>query len=100
MAEAKYLQRMTLATEIDKRVGFASVKVGDIAINGITVWRSGNGRLSVLFPRYNAGNQIWLDTVEVTPETRAEIDAEVIAAYRECTTTGSRSLSRRAEVTR
>jgi len=52
MEEMKYLQGITMATELDKKVAFANVKIGEVTIRGITVCRSGNGHLRVFFPRH------------------------------------------------
>ena len=82
MEEMKYLQGITMATEVDKKVAFANVKIGEITVRGITVWRSGNGHLRVFFPRYTRG-LFWEDIVSVPPEIRSAIETEVIAAYRE-----------------
>lgn len=82
MEQTKYVHRMTLSTERDKKVGFADIVIGNIAIKGITVWRSPSGKLSVFFPSYNVYGRIWDDCVEVPDDIRSEIEAEVIAAYR------------------
>ena len=81
--ERKYVQGVTTSKQLDKKVAWAEVKVGDILIRGIHVWRSGNGRLRVHFPSYCVADRIWIDTVVVPDEIRSEIEAEVIAAYRE-----------------
>jgi hypothetical protein len=82
MAEMKYLRRITLATELDKKVAFATVQIGDITIRGITVWRSAHGKLRVFFPSHWSAHS-HDESVELPAELRSEIEAEVIAAYRE-----------------
>ena len=82
MDEMKYLQRITLATELDKKVAFADVRVGEVTIRGIAVWRSGNGKLRVFFPSQKI-THFWEETVDLSAEVRSEIEAELIAAYRE-----------------
>jgi DNA-binding cell septation regulator SpoVG len=82
MEETNYVKNVTLATELDKRVAFAEVVIGEIAIKGITVWRSSNGRLSVYFPSFRTAHRTFDDCVAVPPELRSEVEAEVIAAYR------------------
>jgi len=82
MEEMKYLQGITMATELDKKVAFANVKIGEVTVRGITVWRSGNGHLRVFFPRHIRGLS-WEDIVGVPAEIRSVIETEVIAAARE-----------------
>lgn len=81
--ETKYVERITLAPELDKKVASAEIKVGDITVRGVHIWRSGNGRLRVFFPGYHVVGHAFEDSVVVPAEVRSEIEAEVIAAYRE-----------------
>lgn len=51
-------------------------------------WRSTesnstSGRLRVFFPSYHVAGSIWEDSVDVPPEQRSDIEAEIIAAYRD-----------------
>ncbi|MGO9590631.1 MAG: hypothetical protein ACLP3K_11380 [Candidatus Acidiferrales bacterium] len=78
----KYVEKIALAVEREKKVGFADIRIGDIKVRGITVWRSGNGQLRVYFPRYRPEHRMFVDCVDVPPEMRSEIKAEIIAAYR------------------
>lgn len=73
-----------IAEEAPRRVFEVSVAVGPVIIHGLIVWRSKNGHLRVFFPQHKApgGFNIWLDTVEVSPEMREEIEAAVITAYK------------------
>lgn len=82
MESNRYVESVTLATERDQKVGFADIKIGDIKVRGITVWRSGNGRMRVFFPSYSTAHRIFADCIDVPSELRSEIEAEVIAAYR------------------
>jgi len=52
-------------------------------VRGITIWRAGNGKLSVFFPSNSTAYHMFEDSVSLPPELRSEIEAEVIAAYRE-----------------
>jgi hypothetical protein len=75
------VQRIELDTELEKRVGFATVKIGEVSIRGVTVWRTPAGRLRVYFPSYrrSAG---FREAIELSPELRAELEADVISAYK------------------
>ena len=79
--DTKYLQRMRLSTEIDKKVAWTDIKIGDITVKGITVWRGGNGRIRVFFPSHPIG-RMWEESVELPPDLRSEIEEEIISAYR------------------
>lgn len=80
--EARYVQGITLATEVDKRVAFATVQFGGVVIRGVMVWRSRNGSLRVYFPSCRIGYGLE-DAVTLPAELRTEIEAEVISAYKE-----------------
>ncbi len=75
------VEKMVLDTELEKRVGLATVKIGEVIVRGITVWRTPAGRLRVYFPSYrrSAGFD---EAIELSPELRAELEADVIAAYK------------------
>ena len=79
----KYVERIKLAAERDRKVGFADIKIGDIQVRGIAIWRAGNGKLTVFFPSKMTDNRTWEDIVVVPAELRSEIEAEIIAAYQE-----------------
>ena len=76
-----YVERIQLAQEIDKKVAWASIRIGDVLIRGIAVWQARNGRLRVFFPSYKLGFG-WAETVELPAELRSEIEADVISAYK------------------
>jgi hypothetical protein len=76
-----YVERIQLGDEIEKKVAWASIRVGEVLIHGVAVWRAGNGRLRVFFPGYKLGIG-WADTIELPAELRSEIEADVISAYK------------------
>jgi hypothetical protein len=75
------VESITLMDELDKRVAVVTVRVGEVEIRGIAVWRSKNGKLSVFFPSYKLGS-VWADAISVPDELRSEIEADVIEAYK------------------
>lgn len=75
------VKKLTLTADLDKRVALATVRVGDVLISGIAVWRSASGKLWVYFPSHKAGSR-FEDTVTLPPGLRSAIEAEVIAAYK------------------
>lgn len=75
------VESISLMDELDKRVALATVRLGEVQIRGIAVWRSKNGKLSVFFPSYKLGS-VWADAIYVPDELRSEIEADVIAAYK------------------
>src|SRR5690242_16770293 len=65
------------STQLDRRVALATVKIGDVSISGVTVWRGGNGRLSVYWPRFwNGAGQA--DVIHIEAELRGDVEADVI----------------------
>jgi hypothetical protein len=79
--------------EIERRVAIATIRIGDIRILGLTVWRGNKGRLRVYWPRYwNGAGQS--EAIELLENLRTEIEAEVIAAYRERTKTQEKKSER------
>jgi DNA-binding cell septation regulator SpoVG len=76
-----YVERLQLAQEIDKKVAWASVRIGEVLIHGISVWRGGNGGLRVFFPSYKLGLGLD-DAVELPAELRSQVEADVISAYK------------------
>ena len=75
------VESITLMDEVDKRVALVTVRLGEVQIRGIAVWRSKNGKLSVFFPSYKLGS-VWVDAIDVPEDLRSEIEADVIAAYK------------------
>jgi hypothetical protein len=74
------VESIDLVEHLENRVALASVRVRDVHINGVAVWRSGSGKLCVFFPSYkrSAG---WRDAK--SQRTSALIEADVIAAYKD-----------------
>ena len=79
--ENMQVEKIELNTELEKRVGLATVRIGEVIIRGITVWRTPTGRLRVYSPSYrrSAGFD---EAIELSPELRAELEASVIVAYK------------------
>jgi DNA-binding cell septation regulator SpoVG len=75
------VERIEITNDLEKRVAFASVKIGEVVINGVTVWRSPQGRLRVFFPSFRR-TVGYDDVVSLAPDLRADVEAEVIAAYK------------------
>jgi hypothetical protein len=80
--EKKYVRRLILAPETEQVVATAEIRVGDIGIRDMNVCRSSSGKLSVFFP----GRQTfagWKNSIALPAPVRSEIEAELVAAYRE-----------------
>lgn len=79
-----------LVEETPKRVATVSVTIGSVTVHGVIVWRGKNGHLRVFWPEHKspAGFNIWLETVELAPDLREQIEASVIAAYKDARKTG------------
>ena len=75
------VERIEFVRDLEKRVAFASVKIGDVSISGVAIWRSGNGRLRVFFPSYRR-DRGYDDAISLPPDLRTEVEAEVITAYK------------------
>ena len=79
---SSYVERIELSQDLDKRIAWASARIGEVLVCGIAIWRGGNGRLRVFFPSCKVGPG-WADAVEVPAELRAQIEADVISAYKQ-----------------
>lgn len=77
-----YVEHIDLAQDLDKRIAWASARIGEVLVCGIAIWRGGNGRLRVFFPSCKVGPG-WVDAVELPAELRAQIEADVISAFKE-----------------
>lgn len=75
------VENISLARDTDKRIAWASVRLGEVLIRGVAIWRASNGRLRVFFPstRLGAG---WEDAVCLSDELRIQVEADVISAYK------------------
>lgn len=92
--ETVKIERINLASDWDRRVALASVRIGQVVIHGIAIWRNPhNGHLRVYLPRYSAAPYGYSDAVELQPELRSEIETEVLAAYREAIRTERKQAS-------
>ena len=78
----KFVERVRLCADFDRRVALASVRIGEVLIDGVAVWRSSGGKLRVYFPSYKAGYG-WVEAINISAVLRSEIEAEVIAAYKD-----------------
>lgn len=79
-----FVQRVDLAVDWDRRVALADVRIGDVLIRGVAVWKAKSGKLHVQWPSYKfrEGQGGYREAVELPPDLRSEIEADVIAAYR------------------
>lgn len=75
------VETIDLAQEIDKRVALARVRLGDVVVRGIAVWRGGNGHLRVFFPSYKQG-AFYEDAIQLSEDMRTQVEADVISAYK------------------
>jgi hypothetical protein len=75
------VENISLAQDTDKRIAWASVRLGEVLIRGVAIWRGSNGRLRVFFPtsRLGAG---WEEAVCLPDELRTQVEADVISAYK------------------
>ncbi len=80
-----YVEHIALAQEMEHRIAFATVCIGDVTIRGVAVWRSRNGKLRVYFPSYRLGSG-WDEAISLPDELRTEIEADVISAYKQAKT--------------
>jgi hypothetical protein len=80
--EKSCVEAISLAVDMDKRVALATVRLGDVLIRGVAVWRSRQGKLRVYFPNYKLGAG-WDEAIYLPEELRTEVEADVISAYRQ-----------------
>jgi hypothetical protein len=89
------VESISLMDELEKRVALATIRLGDVQMRGVAVWRSENGRLRVHFPGYKLGAG-WDDAIYVTHELRSEIEADVIAAYKNAKSAAQKEETKRS----
>jgi hypothetical protein len=79
------VERIELGAEQEHRVALGQGRIGPVVIRGIMVWRSNGGRLRVYMPSYKAygGRSGYRDAIELPPDLQSEVDAAVIAAYKD-----------------
>lgn len=75
------VERIIPATDRDKVVAVADIKVGDVGVRGLKIWKSATGKLSVFFPSHKLG-EYWEEYVSFPKELHAEVVAKVISAYK------------------
>jgi len=75
------VETLSLAADLDRRVALASIRIGEILVRGVAVWRSPKGSLRVYFPSYKLGGG-YEDAIYLPEELRTEVEADVLAAYR------------------
>lgn len=74
------VERIIPAEDRDKVVAVANIKVGDMRVRGLRIWKSAKGKLSVFFPSHKLG-EYWEEYVSFPQELHAEVAAKVISAY-------------------
>ena len=75
------VESISLAADVDQRIALASVRIGEVLIRGVAVWRSQHGKLRVYFPSYRLGAG-WDEAIYLPEELRTEVEADVIAGYK------------------
>jgi len=75
------VEKIEFITDMEKRVAFATVRVGEVVIRGVTIWKSPQGRLRVYFPNYRRSLG-YDEVISLPPDLRTAVEAEVIAAYK------------------
>jgi hypothetical protein len=79
---SSYVEHIALAQEMEHRIALATLRIGEVTIRGVAVWRSRNGRLRVYFPSYKLGSG-WDEVISLPEDLRTQIEADVIAAYKQ-----------------
>jgi DNA-binding cell septation regulator SpoVG len=79
------VENVTLGVDWERRVALASVRIGEVLIKGVAVWRGRNGHLRVFWPSYKFSEApgFYTDAIELPPELRADVEAAIIAAYKD-----------------
>jgi len=80
--EKSCVETVSLAQDNERRVAFASVRLGDVLIRGIAVWSSPKGHLRVYFPSYRIGSG-FDDAIRLPRELQTQVELDVISAYKE-----------------
>jgi len=75
------VENIRLAVDVDRRVALADVRIGEVLIHGVAIWRSRHGKLRVFFPSYRNG-AFYDEAIILNEELRAETEADVIASYK------------------
>jgi hypothetical protein len=77
-----YVEKLTLADQLDKRIALCTLRIGDVLIHGVAVWRGPGGKLRVYFPSYKLEHG-WADAIELPEDLRTQVEADVIASYKQ-----------------
>jgi DNA-binding cell septation regulator SpoVG len=75
------VETIDLLRDMEKRVALAAVRLGEVVVKGIAVWRGGNGHLRVFFPSYKQG-PFYVDAIQLSEDMRTQVEADVISAYK------------------
>ncbi len=89
--EKSCVEAISLAPDMDQRIALATVRLGDVLIRGVAVWRGRYGRLRVYFPSYRLGSG-WDEVISLPDELRTEIEADVISAYKASKSAANKSV--------
>ncbi len=76
------VEAISLAQENERRVAFASARIGDVLIRGIAVWRSPKGHLRVHLPSYRIGAG-FDDVIRLPEQLQTQVEVDVISAYKQ-----------------
>jgi hypothetical protein len=76
------VENVEFATEMDRRVAVATVRLGEVVIHGVAIWMSPQGKLRVFVPSYKRGNA-FKDAISLPHDLQAEVNAAVISAYQD-----------------
>jgi hypothetical protein len=79
--KGSHVETMSLAADTDRRIALATVRIGDVLIRGVAIWRTPHGKLRVFFPSYRLGAG-WDEAIYLPEELRTEVEADVISAYK------------------
>lgn len=91
-----YVEHISLAQEMEHRIALATIRIGDVTIRGVAVWRSRNGRLRVYFPSYRLDSG-WDEAISLPDELRTEIEADIISAYKAAKSVANKSVRNSAK---
>lgn len=76
------IEKIELTAEIERRVALASIRLGQIVIRGVAVWKSPQGKLRVFWPSYKRGHG-FEDAIALPSDLKSDVAALVIAAYKD-----------------
>lgn len=78
------VKTVDLAVDWDRRDALIDVRIGDVLICGVAVWRSKGGHLFVKWPSYKSRDSYgsYSEAISLPSELCVEIEVDVIAAYK------------------